>query len=86
MPQFGHHLGKRIRDRHRIAAADPAFVELPQTAPKGTLKNLEDLDMYIGAVIVIVAVGCVVEFCEGVSARRSNDRDARLAEFPGLNG
>ncbi len=42
--------------------------------------------MYIGAVIVIVAVGCVVEFCEGVSARRSNDRDARLAEFPGLNG
>ena len=42
--------------------------------------------MYFGAVIVIVAVGCVVELCEGVSARRSNDRDARLAEFPGLNG
>ena len=41
--------------------------------------------MYIGALVVIIAAGCVFELLEGASERRRNRRNAELANFPGLN-
>ncbi|MHA7867679.1 MAG: hypothetical protein ACX93U_09315 [Salipiger thiooxidans] len=42
--------------------------------------------MYIGAIIVIIAAGCVFEIFEGASERRRNKRNAEMLNFPGLGG
>ncbi|MBN8186174.1 hypothetical protein JF540_05690 [Salipiger thiooxidans] len=44
------------------------------------------MDMYIGALVVIIAAGCVFELLEGAAERRRYQRNAQLVDFPGLNG
>lgn len=43
------------------------------------------MDMYIGALVVIIAAGCVFELLEGAAERRRYQRNAQLVDFPGLN-